>query len=61
VFPIEAMLESFERLIYAPALVVKDAKATDWEMRHIKQIGHQDTCLTVGRDMANQAHRLWLA
>ncbi len=55
---IEAMLEPFESLFDAPALVVEVAKLTGRKAFHVKQVRHQDTHLPVWRDVTDQTNLL---
>ncbi len=61
VLQIEPVLESLERLLDAPALVVKLGEAVGREELLVEQVGHQNTLLAAGRDIANQAHALRFA
>lgn len=54
----EAMLEPFEGFFDAPALVIKVSKLTGWKTPHVKQVCHQDTDLSVWRDVADQTYLL---
>lgn len=60
-FEIEAVLETFERFLDAPALVIELAEAVGWKAFVVEQIGHQHAMLAIGQDVTNQAHALRLA
>lgn len=48
----ESVLEAVESLLYAPALVVQIADDGGREMHGVEQVGHQDTDLAGGGDVA---------
>ena len=56
VLKIESVLEAFESLFDAPALMVQISEATRWKALHIQQAGHQDAYCAIGCRMAHQAH-----
>jgi hypothetical protein len=61
VLEIEAVRSPLESLLDAPALVVQITERTSRETDHIDQVSHQNTHLTIGRNMADQPHGLRLA
>ena len=58
VLEIETVLDSFERLLNAPALVVEFAETACREKLLVEQVGHQDALCAVGRDVTDQTHTL---
>ena len=56
VLEVESMLETLERLLDAPALMVKFGKGLEGETLGVAQRSHQHAHLALRRDLADQAH-----
>jgi hypothetical protein len=61
VLEIGAVLEPLQSLLDAPALVVQITERTSRKTHHIAQVGHQNSDLAIGLNVADQPHGLRLA